>query len=124
MGGRHPLGKLVYIVLVTLFVACWLGKQAAERDGSWITTKVEWLLSGGVVVLILQLVRWPTGVLEFLSPPPAGTASAMAGATRLGDELHAVGASLADSICYVAGLGSFRCPRNAFRDVGPATSDL
>ena len=68
MGGRHPLGKLIYIILVTIFTGCWLGKQAVERDGSWISTKVEWLLSGGVLLLILQLVHWPDAVLKFLSP--------------------------------------------------------
>ena len=68
MGGRHELGKLVYLGFVALLTACWLGENALSPRPHWRRSSVEWLLLAGLMVLILQLIHWPAWVLAYLSP--------------------------------------------------------
>ena len=69
MGGRHPLGELVIVVLAVVVALAWLGTagigpQARARTRS----PGEWILLAAVAVVAVQLVPWPQAALDFLSP--------------------------------------------------------
>ncbi|NQV23246.1 MAG: O-antigen ligase family protein [Rhodopirellula sp.] len=68
MGGRHPLGELVFVSLVALVTATWLIGQCAVRRASYSVSGVEGLLIAGVLLVGLQLVSIPQSVLATVSP--------------------------------------------------------
>ena len=71
MGGRQPLGQLVYIAFVSLTATVWLLRQCTLDNGSWRRSLADPLLAGGLVLLVLQLVPLPESVLGWLSPAAA-----------------------------------------------------
>ncbi len=68
LGGRHPVGRLVYIVLVTLFMASWLGERFCKSTQRWRWTGVEWILLSGGAILILQAMQLTPEALSTISP--------------------------------------------------------
>lgn len=69
LGGRHPLGEFVLVALATLVGVAWLARQAVSpRARPWRRTAADWLLLGGLVILLLQLVPLPAPLLEAISP--------------------------------------------------------
>lgn len=69
MGGRHPLGQLVFVALVcATFLAWMLGKCLDRSQPCWIRLGVWPLLLGGLGVVSLQLFPLPQAWLSALSP--------------------------------------------------------
>lgn len=68
MGGRGPVGRLVFIALAAFTAACWCCRQCLEARGRWQWTRAEWLILAGLGVLMLQLVSLPQAILFRLSP--------------------------------------------------------
>ena len=69
MGGRHPLGELVIVLLAVTVALAWLGRRALDpRGATWTASPGEWLLLGAVLLVVAQLVPWPQPVLDLLSP--------------------------------------------------------
>jgi O-antigen ligase/tetratricopeptide (TPR) repeat protein len=69
MGGRHPLGELVIVLLAVTVALAWLGGRALDpRGGSWTASPGEWILLGAVLLVVAQIVPWPQPVMDLLSP--------------------------------------------------------
>ncbi len=69
MGGRHPLGELVLVVLGVVVALAWLTDQAlAGRTVTLSRSRADWLLLGGVTLVLVQLVPLPEALLDLLSP--------------------------------------------------------
>jgi len=72
MGGRGEIGRLVYISLVCGTAVCWLARQCLLVTPRWRWSGLEWILLAGVLLVVLQLVPLPPGVLQSLSPQVPG----------------------------------------------------
>jgi tetratricopeptide (TPR) repeat protein len=69
MGGRHPLGQLVFVSLVGVTTLTWVAACAVDRDGcSWSWSGAELLCLLAVLLVALQLVPLPRPWLNWLSP--------------------------------------------------------
>ncbi len=68
MGGRHPVGRLIFAALMGLVAVVWFWQQCATHRRSWRLTGVEWLIVAALFVVVLQLVPWPQAWLLRLSP--------------------------------------------------------
>ncbi len=68
MGGRGDIGRLVYVSLVCFAAVCWIGRQCLLADARWRWSGLEWVLIGGVLLVVLQLTPLPPSVLNTLSP--------------------------------------------------------
>lgn len=68
LGGRHPIGRFVYISLVALLTACWVGERFCKGSDGWKSSGVEWLLIAGAAVLAIQSMRLPADLLAKISP--------------------------------------------------------
>ncbi|HEX4145198.1 MAG TPA: O-antigen ligase family protein [Pirellulales bacterium] len=69
MGGRHPLGELVIVLLAVAVALAWLGRRALDpRTATWTGSPGEWVVLGAVLLVIAQIVPWPQPVLDLLSP--------------------------------------------------------
>jgi O-antigen ligase len=69
LGGRHPLGELVYVALSAGLALAWLSRLwFSSQTIVWRRTAADWLLLGGLAILLLQLTPWPSGVLDLVSP--------------------------------------------------------
>jgi O-antigen ligase/tetratricopeptide (TPR) repeat protein len=72
MGGRHDLGRLVYVGAVGVLVVAWTWRQWLAGETVWWKVRGGWLLLGGLGVLFLQLVTLGPGILAALSPAQEG----------------------------------------------------
>ena len=77
MGGRGDIGRLVYVSLVCFAAVCWLGRQCLLADARWRWSGLEWVLIGGVLLVVLQLTPQTRALLPLWSPqaaaePPLG----------------------------------------------------
>lgn len=68
MGGRHPLGELVFVSLVAFTTAAWLVGQCLARKASFSISGAEGILIAGLLLVGFQLVSIPQSVLSTLSP--------------------------------------------------------
>lgn len=69
LGGRHPLGELAIVSLSVVVAAAWTLRQFLLRDETaWTLTRAEVLLIAGAVLVLLQIVPLPQGILDLLSP--------------------------------------------------------
>lgn len=68
MGGRHPLGELVFVSLVALVTSAWLVGKSTEARGRYSVSGAEGLLLAGLLLVSLQLVGLPQTVLSVVSP--------------------------------------------------------
>ncbi|MEZ6089297.1 MAG: O-antigen ligase family protein [Pirellulaceae bacterium] len=70
MGGRGPLGKFVFIVFVSCMAAAWLVewwlRPAKHRVVRW--TGAEWIIGGGLLLVVAQLLPLPESILLTISP--------------------------------------------------------
>ncbi len=71
LGGRHDVGRLVYVGCVVVAAVCWLGRLCVSPRPRWRLSGAEFLILGGVVLLVLQLVPLPAAVIERVSPEQA-----------------------------------------------------
>lgn len=68
MGGRHPVGKFVYVLLVCVAAAAWCLRQCVLKEATWRKSGAEWLILAGALLLLVQLAALPVGLLGRLSP--------------------------------------------------------
>jgi O-antigen ligase/tetratricopeptide (TPR) repeat protein len=68
MGGRHPLGELIYVALIGFIAICWIAGQCAAARSVYRFTGAEWLIVSSLLLVGLQIVAVPLGVLESVSP--------------------------------------------------------
>ncbi len=68
MGGRHPVGRLVFVALIGLAAVTWFWQQFVYERRSWRLTGVEWLVFAALGILVLQLMPWPESWLLRVSP--------------------------------------------------------
>lgn len=72
MGGRHPLGELVLVVLAVLVATAWGARQILTRGAvSWTRSPAQLHLAAAVALLALQLTPLPQPILRILSPHTA-----------------------------------------------------
>jgi len=68
MGGRHPLGKLVFVSLVGLIGVAWCARQCMLSRARWTRSGAELLLFAGLGLVTLQILPLPQSLLLKLSP--------------------------------------------------------
>ena len=68
MGGRHPMGQLVYVAIVSLMAIGWSIAQILKENAHWRRSSAEWVIFAGIILLGVQLLRLPESVLDSLSP--------------------------------------------------------
>ncbi len=68
MGGRHPLGRFLFVALICLVVVSTLWQRVAARQRIWYVTGSEWLLAASFGVILLQLLPLPHSLLTTISP--------------------------------------------------------
>jgi O-antigen ligase/tetratricopeptide (TPR) repeat protein len=68
MGGRHPLGELIYVSLIGLVAVCWIAGRCVTRGATYTVSGAEWLIVGGLLLISLQIVPVSAAFLEAVSP--------------------------------------------------------
>ena len=68
MGGRSPLGKLVFVALVGITATLWLAHQCCRNSARWYWTGLEWIFLGALALVGLQLMPLSQDWLYRLSP--------------------------------------------------------
>lgn len=68
MGGRHPVGELVYVAMVAAAIGAWCVRAALGAKAPWRLSGVEWLLAAAVALLAVQIVALPAPVLAKIAP--------------------------------------------------------
>jgi len=71
MGGRHPLGELVFVTLIVMAAVAWLARQCLVNS-AWVRSPGEYLILAGTVLVVLQLVPLPESLHHLLSPHTEG----------------------------------------------------
>ena len=71
MGGRHPAGHLVYVVLCVATAIAWLAHQLFSADRYWIRSSAELVILAAVLLVAVQLVPLPESLLGMLAPQRA-----------------------------------------------------
>ena len=59
LGGRHPVGCLVFVVIVALMSMAWFLRQCLLRQAFWRSSAGQWIFLGTECNLILQLFPLP-----------------------------------------------------------------
>jgi O-antigen ligase/tetratricopeptide (TPR) repeat protein len=68
MGGRHPLGELVYLACVVAAALAFLCRQALSGEPvRWIWSGAEWLIAAAVGLVLLQASPLPVTLFRLLS---------------------------------------------------------
>jgi O-antigen ligase len=68
MGGRHPLGRLVYVAAVAAMALLWLLARASTGRIRYRHCGLEWLMLLASGVILFQFVPLPAQLLSRLSP--------------------------------------------------------
>ncbi len=68
MGGRHPVGELVYVTIVCAAACTWCARSAFTPGTTWRSSHVEVILAAAIAVLALQLVSWSPDGLARIAP--------------------------------------------------------
>ena len=68
MGGRHDLGRFVYISSVVALALLWMWRQCLSSKSRWRSTGAEWLVLLVLGLIILQIAPLPQNWLYWLSP--------------------------------------------------------
>ncbi len=75
MGGRHPLGQLVVVLLAVVVAVAWMVRGFVARANRWRSCPLQWLIAAAVALMLLQITALPQGVLKAISPTAAETIS-------------------------------------------------
>jgi tetratricopeptide (TPR) repeat protein len=67
-GGRHDLGRLVFVALVALASTAWFVRQAIRPTTSWKDTAAFGLMLLAAGLLILQIAPLPTAWIHWIAP--------------------------------------------------------
>ncbi len=68
MGGRHDMGRLVFVGLVCLTAVLWFCRQSIQGRSKWRWTGAEWVILASLFLISLQLIPLPASLLEAVSP--------------------------------------------------------
>lgn len=68
MGGRHPLGELVYLGIVCLIAIAWVVRQSLPSESSYLRTGIEFWLACCFCLLAAQLIPLPASLISWISP--------------------------------------------------------
>ena len=68
LGGRHPVGCLVFVVIVALMSMAWFLRQCLLRQAFWRSSAGQWIFLGTACLLILQLFPLSKEWIVGLSP--------------------------------------------------------
>lgn len=68
MGGRGPVGRLVFATIVCFAALAWALRQCSENRARWVWSGAELLILSGLAVVVLQLLPLPAWLLAKLSP--------------------------------------------------------
>lgn len=70
-GGRHDLGRLVFVSLVAVTSVAWFVRQSLVPDARWTKTAANGLILFAIALVALQLVPLPADWLARISPRTA-----------------------------------------------------
>lgn len=69
MGGRFAAGRLLLVSLIGLTATAWgFARFLSASPKRWLTTGAEWLAVLAVLLVLLQVLPLPTGMVQTLSP--------------------------------------------------------
>jgi len=68
MGGRHPLGQLILVVVATVTAAAWMLHQSSTSKPGWRHCPAQLLLALAVLLLLVQIAPLPRGWIDACSP--------------------------------------------------------
>ena len=68
MGGRHDLGRLVYVLLVTVLAIVWFARQYLSEQSSWYRVPGSWILAVGLGLVCVQLIPLAPETLHTIVP--------------------------------------------------------
>src|SRR3990172_6794262 len=67
-GGRHDLGRFVFVLLVAVTATAWFVRQAWRPTSHWKNTAAYAVLLLAIALLVMQIVPWPTAWIDWLPP--------------------------------------------------------
>ncbi len=73
LGGRHTMGRFVFILFALVMACAWLAIGCLRRRGLWVRSPAEWLLLAGGLLVVAQIMPLPQSVLHQVSPHQAET---------------------------------------------------
>ena len=73
MGGRHPVGRLIFVLATVVVSTAWFGRQCLLKRGYWKHSSAQLLLLAGLLLIVLQIVELPGQLAVWLSPHVAET---------------------------------------------------
>lgn len=76
LGGRHPAGQFVFVVLSAVMTLSWCWRQWLQGDSVYRFSGVELLLVGAVLLIAVQIVPLSAAMLQKVSPATARVLSA------------------------------------------------
>ena len=68
LGGRHPLGRLVFVCAVFLLALIWSVSSWRDKESKLVVSSAFLLPFLGVVICVVQLINLPPALLDWLSP--------------------------------------------------------
>jgi len=76
LGGRHPVGQFVFVVLSVVMASAWCCRQWLEKNSGYRFSGVELLLIAAILVVAAQIIPFPSRMLNAISPATQGVLSA------------------------------------------------
>jgi len=70
-GGRHNLGRFVFVALCVVTSIAWFVRQAVQENGTWTRTSASVIMMLALAVVCAQLIPLPSEWIDFLSPRSA-----------------------------------------------------
>ncbi|WP_417746806.1 O-antigen ligase family protein [Rosistilla oblonga] len=68
MGGRGPVGKFVFVCFVSLMTLAWGVESLCRKSVVLRFSGAEWIILGGALLLVVQLLPLPESILLAVSP--------------------------------------------------------
>lgn len=68
MGGRHPLGQLVFVFIVAVMSVAWFSRQCLLRQAIWRSSAGQWIFLGALCLVFIQLLPLSSDWINRLSP--------------------------------------------------------
>ncbi len=67
-GGRHPIGRFVFIALACIAAVAWFTHQVLLDHATWTPTKAYAIGVAALLLVVSQLIALPASWIEWLSP--------------------------------------------------------